>query len=590
MPVPAVEEEDESHRTDSGSTTHHVDSNEIGPPHEDRRTAEDHFKVPAAAFPNYDLHDVECQSLSPSEAISPKPEKPAAGEAANEIHDLVPIYRAASFCLPPGSCTTPGAESEDSSLEETATATQSQLTSGESDTSSATVEGFDCGHFETTPDSQPDDSCIAESTDEVKCLQASGEVSFSDEPSFEETTTTTQSTGESDASSAAIEDFSHVGATPDSQADDSSFDDSADDVKCLQGETEAPPSHQVGDEMPAFSTLAHRVQQVVAKIPTEGSTLAFTNVDRKDDHLLGVRNTFVDLSDEPPLQQWYKDIRGIRSCPASEHGDDDRNACGGADADEDEAWQTPEPSPRFCNEEEKPQPAASACNAAKPGEPRTPLKSGASPYRPIPTARPSCSTTYYAMPPPVNTTGRFFAAEYHRRVQASGRLHSFQDQPTFLAEKATRPCQAELAFSATSVIPVRGSADCAIRKPSMQKRASHVVEVNRQDLLSFDHSPAFADLGMKAREYAKEVHASHVVDMEPADTLAFPECRHVSLMAMLPAYAMKERRLPPPKGVKSGSEVSYNRGGWNPTRSEKFLTSARSARNTDGGTWICLVS
>lgn len=184
--------------------------------------------------------------------------------------------------------------------------------------------------------------------------------------------------------------------------------------------------------------------------------MAFTNVDRKEDHLLGVRNTFVDLSDEPSLQQWYKDIRGIRSCPASEHGDDDRSAYVGADADEDEAWQTPEPSPRFCNEE-NPQLAASPCNATQPGKSRTPLKSGASPYRPIPAARPSCSTTYYAMPPPVGTAGRFLVAEYQRRVQAS-RLHSVQDQPTCLADlKATRPCHMSPGLG-SEALPSIGSA------------------------------------------------------------------------------------------------------------------------------------
>ncbi|CAE7913454.1 CACNA1G, partial [Symbiodinium necroappetens] len=263
MHVPAAEEEDESYRTEPGSTTHHVDSNEIGLPHEDRRTAQEIFTEPATASPNYDVHaDIECQSLSLPEAFSPEePEKTAAGEAANETHDLVPICRTASFCKPPGPCTTLGAESEDSSLEDTATATQSQLTSGESGTPSATIEGFDFGHFETTPQIQADDSCILDSANEVKCLQGSGAVSDCDEPILEETTTTTQSTGESDASTAAIEDFSHVGTTPDSQADDS-FIDSADDVTGLQGSTEAPPSHRVDDEMTAATP------RLAAAVPT----------------------------------------------------------------------------------------------------------------------------------------------------------------------------------------------------------------------------------------------------------------------------------------------------------------------------------
>jgi len=194
--------------------------------------------------------------------------------------------------------------------------------------------------------------------------------------------------------------------------------------------------------------------------------MTFTTVDRKEDHLLRVRNTFVDLSDSPSLHQWYKDIRGIRSCPVSEHGDDDRSVCGDADADEDNAWQTPEPSPRFGNEEENPQVSASPFHATKPVEPRTPLKSGASPYRPTPLARPSCSTTYYAMPPPVGTTGRFFVAEYHGRVQAS-RLHSqVQDQqisatsPKYLAAdhlKVMRPCQVRPPVLGSEALPSIGS-------------------------------------------------------------------------------------------------------------------------------------
>ncbi|CAE7381039.1 CACNA1G [Symbiodinium sp. KB8] len=441
MHVPAAEEEDESYRTEPGLTTHHVDSNEIGLPHEDRRTAQEIFTEPATASPSYDLHaDIECQSLSPPEAFSAEePEKPAAGEAANETHDLVPICRTASFCTPPGSCTTLGplgAESEDSGLEETAAATQSQLTSGESDTLSATIEGFDFGHFETTPDIQADDSCIPDSANGEKCLQVCGEVSVCDEPIFEETTTMTQSTGDSDASTAAIEDFSHVGTTPDTQADDSCID-SADDVKGLQGLTEAPPSHQVDDEMTAATP------RLAAAVPTRS--------------------------------------------PADPVGSGFLRA---------------------------------AASTAPGGSPRSRRRQS--------------------------------------RIPGAARSQS--------ESRSRRPALTDRCH-----------------RSGKEQRVGERMAITPKDLLSFDHSPAFADLGMKAREYAKEVRASHLVDMEPADTLAFPECRHVSLMAMLPAYAMKERRLPPPRGVNSGSEVSYNRGGWNPTRSEKFLTSARSARNADGG-------
>ncbi|CAE6912679.1 unnamed protein product [Symbiodinium sp. CCMP2592] len=213
-----------------------------------------------------------------------------------------------------------------------------------------------------------------------------------------------------------------------------------------------------------ISNLAHRVQQVVSKITTEElDPITFTNVDRKEDHLLGVRNTFVDLSDSPSLHQWYKDIRGIRSCPVSEHGDD-RSVCGDAHGDEDNAWQTPEPSPRSGHEEEKPQVSA-PLNATKAAEPRTPLKSGASPYRPT-VARPSCSTTYYATPPPVGARGPFFVAEYHGRVQASSLHSQVQDQqisatsPTYLVadhRNVTRPCQSGPPVLGSEALPSIGS-------------------------------------------------------------------------------------------------------------------------------------
>ncbi|CAE7577223.1 DJA6 [Symbiodinium sp. CCMP2456] len=212
-----------------------------------------------------------------------------------------------------------------------------------------------------------------------------------------------------------------------------------------------------------FSTLARHVQQVVSKIPVP-------EWDTVDDAFLGVRNTFFDLSDSPSLQQWYKDTRGIRSCPASEHGDDDRTVCGDADVDEDDAMQTPEPSPRLFHEEENPQPSPAACNAAEPAKARTPLKSGASPYRPTPAAAPTCSTTYYAVPPPVGTTGQALAAEYHRRVQAS-RLQLSQAQvrqnipptyapPDHLKAKqlaVTTPLQVSSPVLGSEVLPSLGS-------------------------------------------------------------------------------------------------------------------------------------
>eukprot|EP00439_Symbiodinium_sp_Y106_P069170 s529_g11.t2 len=202
-----------------------------------------------------------------------------------------------------------------------------------------------------------------------------------------------------------------------------------------------------------FSTLARHVQQVVSKIPApEWDTVDAANVERQEetwlnclyawtascrfcttvrpvtcqskDSFLGVRNTFFDLSDSPSLQQWYKDTRGIRSCPASEHGDDDQTVCGD-DVDEDDAMQTPETSPRNFHEEENPQPSPAACIAPEPAKARTPLKSGASPYRPTPAAAPTCSTTYYAVPS-VASTGQALAAEYHRRVQASRQLAQAQ--------------------------------------------------------------------------------------------------------------------------------------------------------------------
>lgn len=219
-----------------------------------------------------------------------------------------------------------------------------------------------------------------------------------------------------------------------------------------------------------FSTLARHVQQVVSKIPApEWDTVDATNVDRKEDAFLGVRNTFFDLSDSPSLQQWYKDTRGIRSCPASEHGDDDRAVCGDADVDEDDATQTPEPSPRFFHEEENTQPSPAACNATEPAKARTPLKSGANPYRPTPAAAPTCSTTYYAVPPPVGTTGQALAAEYHRRVQAS-RLQLAQAQarqnippiyaPDHLKAKqlaVTMPLQVSSPVLGSEVLPSIGS-------------------------------------------------------------------------------------------------------------------------------------
>ena len=165
---------------------------------------------------------------------------------------------------------------------------------------------------------------------------------------------------------------------------------------------------------------------IVSRPPCEGrfcTTVRPVTCQSKDS-FLGVRNTFFDLSDSPSLQQWYKDTRGIRSCPASEHGDDDQTVCGD-DVDEDDAMQTPETSPRNFHEEENPQPSPAACIAPEPAKARTPLKSGASPYRPTPAAAPTCSTTYYAVPS-VASTGQALAAEYHRRVQASRQLAQAQ--------------------------------------------------------------------------------------------------------------------------------------------------------------------
>ena len=141
---------------------------------------------------------------------------------------------------------------------------QTQLTSGGSDASSAAIEDF--SHFATPLDSQSDDSCFGDSQEDVKCLQdlteapPSRDVSGCDEVTFEETTTATQAqltSGGSDASSSAIEETSHFDTTPDSQADDSCFADSADDV-CLLGWTEVPPSRQVpacDEPMPAASCM-----------------------------------------------------------------------------------------------------------------------------------------------------------------------------------------------------------------------------------------------------------------------------------------------------------------------------------------------
>jgi len=425
MPVRATEEEDESHGTAFGLTTHSVDENGLAA--EDRGTAqEDHLPEPVSASPNYDLHsDGECQSLSLPKAFSPEAEKNATGEAANETHDLVPIYRAASVCLPARSCTTLGAEPEESSFEDTTTTTQTQLTSGGSDASSAAIEDF--SHFATPLDSQSDDSCFGDSQEDVKCLQdlteapPSRDVSGCDEATFEETTTATQAqltSGGSDASSSAIEETSHFDTTPDSQV-----------PAC-------------DEPMPAATP-----QRLAAAVPTR--------------------------SPADPAGSCF-----LRAAAATAPG----------------------------------------------GSPR-----------------------------PRRRQSRISGAT---RSQSESRSR----RPALLTDRCHRS--------------------------GKEQRAGERMAVRPKDLLgfdsNFDHGPAFADLGMKAREYVKELRTSHVVDMEPADTLAFPECRHVSLMAMLPAYAMKERRLPPPKGAKSGGEVSY-RGGWNPTRSEKLLTSARSARNADGG-------
>ncbi|CAE7204378.1 CACNA1G, partial [Symbiodinium pilosum] len=95
--------------------------------------------------------------------------------------------------------------------------------------------------------------------------------------------------------------------------------------------------------------------------------------------------------------------------------------------------------------------------------------------------------------------------------------------------------------------------------------------------------PAFAnllDLPAKPWKYGKDLSSGTVLDVEPADTLAFPECRHVSLMAMLPAYAMKERREKPQKAFRAAacSEAPRNRG----SLSEKML-SARAPRSRDAG-------
>ena len=140
------------------------------------------------------------------------------------------------------------------------------------------------------------------------------------------------------------------------------------------------------------------------------------------DNLLGIRNTFFDLSDSPPLKQWYADIRRVRSCPASEYGDDDQcdyedDAC---KDDGSDLLNTPEPSPRP-REPSKPWPTAGSY-VKKPAASRTALKSGATPYRPAPAPVPACSTTYYAVPPAptISTPGQGpLAAEYHSRVQAS---------------------------------------------------------------------------------------------------------------------------------------------------------------------------
>eukprot|EP00439_Symbiodinium_sp_Y106_P051388 s2262_g6.t2 len=415
MPVPATEEEDESHGTAFGLTTHSVDENGLAA--EDRGTAqEDHLPEPVSASPNYDLHsDGECQSLSLPKAFSPEAEKNATGEAANETHDLVPIYRAASVCLPARSCTTLGAEPEESSFEDTTTTTQTQLTSGGSDASSAAIEDF--SHFATPLDSQSDDSCFGDSQEDVKCLQdlteapPSRDVSGCDEATFEETTTATQAqltSGGSDASSSAIEETSHFDTTPDSQV-----------PAC-------------DEPMPAATP-----QRLAAAVPTR--------------------------SPADPAGSCF-----LRAAAATAPG----------------------------------------------GSPR-----------------------------PRRRQSRISGAT---RSQSESRSR----RPALLTDRCHRS--------------------------GKEQRAGERMAVRPKDLLgfdsNFDHGPAFADLGMKAREYVKELRTSHVVDMEPADTLAFPECRHVSLMAMLPAYAMKERRLPPPKGAKSGGEVSY-RGGWNPTRSEKCMPS-----------------
>jgi len=216
-----------------------------------------------------------------------------------------------------------------------------------------------------------------------------------------------------------------------------------------------------------FSTLARHVQQVVSKIPApEWDTVDAANVERQEDSFLGVRNTFFDLSDSPSLQQWYKDTRGIRSCPASEHGDDDQTVCGD-DVDEDDAMQTPETSPRNFHEEENPQPSPAACIAPEPAKARTPLKSGASPYRPTPAAAPTCSTTYYAVPS-VASTGQALAAEYHRRVQASRQLAQAQARqsittyapPDHLKAKqlaVTTPLQVSSPVLGSEVLPSIGS-------------------------------------------------------------------------------------------------------------------------------------
>jgi len=154
-------------------------------------------------------------------------------------------------------------------------------------------------------------------------------------------------------------------------------------------------------------------------------------LDGKD--TLGVRNTFLNISDAPSLKHWYEEIRGVRSCPGSERGADDdidnRDDMENLAINEDSNQvpsSTPEPTPRRYQEVARE--VSTKASVPRKETLRTPLKSGATPFSPPKTGA-AYSTAYYAVPPvPIGGGGANNAsalhAEYQGRVMASRAQHS----------------------------------------------------------------------------------------------------------------------------------------------------------------------